>query len=286
MVGSLSGPRSKLRRAYKHIGEVEQIIEAFINSKPHRLVCEVQMDSPYQAFVKVRLRIAQEGPRATRLSNAVGDAVYDLRSALDHLVWELTIRNRGHHPREPIPLGHPLRRVGFPIFLDPAKFAPKKADGTLAKRGGGTDMMSGLLVKQRARIEALQPFGDPKHLLWVLGELALVDKHRHPHFTTAIHKVYARRPPYPYAFSGKTLWRHPGGPIKNNTQIARVLVQTARPMNPRRVKTYVDMYLKRTFGVAFAKGSPAEGQDVPLTLRWMAGMVSDIIGEFTPDLAP
>ncbi len=92
-----------------------------------------------------------------------GEAAHQLRSALDHLVWQLVVANTGEPPRG--------TRSGFPIF--------KTEEGYDAR---AASMIAGVSDGAARRIRAAQPFlagEDAERVLtWVLHELNNADKHR------------------------------------------------------------------------------------------------------------
>jgi hypothetical protein len=90
----------------------------------------------------------------------IGDAVHNIRSALDHLVYELAppeVRRR--------------RRTQFPIFMTEAGF-----------RNQGLQQIDGITGDERTLIEKVQPYNasDPPNddPLAVLNRLSNLDKHR------------------------------------------------------------------------------------------------------------
>ena len=89
----------------------------------------------------------------------VGEIAYNLRSALDHLVYALVLDNDEE----------PSKQSEFPIFNEEAAYqreAPRRLKGVLRDRSG--------------LIEAFQPFrgGIGRHL-WMLHLICNIDKHRH-----------------------------------------------------------------------------------------------------------
>jgi hypothetical protein len=89
----------------------------------------------------------------------IGDAVHNIRSALDYLVYELAP-----------PKVRRKRTTQFPIFLTQADF--------LGKSGA---MIEGIAGDERKLIESVQPYrsDDPRtHPLAVLNRLSNRDKHR------------------------------------------------------------------------------------------------------------
>jgi hypothetical protein len=100
----------------------------------------------------------------------VGEIVHNLRSALDHLVWELVIVETGKSPV--------TNKTGFPVFVDQDGF-----------NGRGKDpFLKGVGIEPMAFIETTQPFatGERKDSpLWHLHELSNWDKHRSIYVTGA-----------------------------------------------------------------------------------------------------
>jgi len=273
---------TKLSRSKLHVREVNQLIEGFLDLQPSPFVSKSTLYAPGDALVKSWIRISDQPP-LFELSDALGDALHNLRATLDHLIWEMGTR---HKPIPvPLPEDHVFRKLQFPIFLDPDKFAPKKASGAPTKGGGARDMLRGLEPGQVTRIDALQPYGDPDAALWLLADLNNIDKHRHPHFGAGVHRVSVTREPSP-SFPGFRLRReyaHKGGPVKNGTLVARMRVRFPEGYEPDRIETYVNVNLERTFGVVLGKG-PGEGREVREVLRTINRRVHRIVREFTPDV--
>jgi hypothetical protein len=80
----------KLRRARLHIDEVHQRIRALDASKPWSVGKETTEDPDSWAF---RFRIHRPIPADLRA--AVGDAIANMRSALDYAAYELAVRHAG-----------------------------------------------------------------------------------------------------------------------------------------------------------------------------------------------
>lgn len=91
----------------------------------------------------------------------VGEIAYNLRSALDHLIWQLVSANgKSTNPRHE-----------FPIFIDAGDY--DKSVG---------DQLRGLDDRQRGMIESFQPFQDNRSVgphLWMLHKICNIDKHRY-----------------------------------------------------------------------------------------------------------
>jgi len=150
----LDGCRAKLDRAHAHLRTLDAQIPAFLDSKPHVYRGEIDREA---SRYRVRVYIRRQPP--LRWSAIVGDLVHNLRSALDHLVWQLVILN-GSTPGD---------NHQFPILSSPQ---PKKFARLTAE-------VSPLAA---AVIERVQPYnggdGVDAHTLTALRELSNEDKHR------------------------------------------------------------------------------------------------------------
>lgn len=96
----------------------------------------------------------------------LGEILYNLRSALDHLVWQLVLAN-GQVPG---------RHNAFPIV---------RSDEDWAKQARGQWALSGVSESAVTMIRRLQPYTGGIHLpfnvgaFWKLHALCNIDKHRH-----------------------------------------------------------------------------------------------------------
>jgi hypothetical protein len=108
----------------------------------------------------------------------VGDCLYNLRSALDHLIWQLVLCNPPHRPS---------RKNMFPICTSPALFDEQLKKGRL----------KGVPESAVALIKGLQPNDTRDHPLFVLDYLHNIDKHRELNLITAVasdlHLVWTRK---------------------------------------------------------------------------------------------
>jgi hypothetical protein len=188
---SLDGPRAKLDRAKAHLHTLNKSVGAYKRSKTHEFIV-TQLDLESREKV-VHLRILRE-PKNPEWGLLIGDMVQNLRSALDHLVWQLVILN-GQEPR---------RQNQFPIIGTKPEYweIPKDRSESVRDR-----MLLGVAEEHRAFIDAVQPFnaGDnPQTALVHLSWLSNVDKHR------VIHGAFVLTgEPSPEMFDVTT--PHPGG---------------------------------------------------------------------------
>src|SRR5262249_28235966 len=96
-------------------------------------------------------------PPPLRLSLLIGDGIHNLRSALDHLAWQLVVANHST----------PNSETGFPI-----SDLPKNFKSLLHQRLGAASSQA------KAVCEGLQPYRGGKDALWRLHRLDIADKHR------------------------------------------------------------------------------------------------------------
>ena len=156
--------RLKLERALIHIGELERQTELFARSKPYTV--RVRKDARNGAVVGrlVAVKNPAVGPPDPTLALLAGEALHQLRSALDHKIHDLIIQNRKSAYRS--------RTTQFPIFVDGAKY-----------KKGAPAKIQGVSRAAAAVIESMQPYNrtpdDPtQDPLWILQDLNNTDKHR------------------------------------------------------------------------------------------------------------
>jgi hypothetical protein len=80
----LTGILAKLDRADEHLESIETEVARFLYGKPYEVVGELNEEDRAWYFI---LRVHREPP--VRLATLIGDTAHNLRSALDHLVWQL-----------------------------------------------------------------------------------------------------------------------------------------------------------------------------------------------------
>lgn len=258
----LIGVRAKTERAEQHIRDVEGAIRAF------------RLDA-YDVGEKTD---AQTGQCVYYLSRAdevppflgciIGDAIHNLRSALDHLAMQLHIAGDGGQDD----------RIYFPIFDSAERYE--------------TEMLG---EKQSARQDAVKLFNETEpyqggagHNLWLLNKLNNIDKHRrlnvvgvnfggfwtHPDVIRRL-KASAKANPaiiateMPPGYYFRTMDR--SDPLKVGDELFRC---------PARAK--LDAYDEFTFEVAFCEPSVVECQPVLEFLHDTSDLVRNIVDQFVP----
>jgi hypothetical protein len=76
----------KIERAKEHIRDLDAAIGDFLRDEPYRLGAKPH---PVAEIKHTTLYVAEVKPITSRLSLLIGDAIHNLRSALDHLAWQL-----------------------------------------------------------------------------------------------------------------------------------------------------------------------------------------------------
>jgi hypothetical protein len=167
---SLDGVRAKLQRADEHLETLAGEMAAFLNADPSPLGFTIPHFDPETKWHVVYAYVEEEPP--DRLGVILGDVLHNIRSALDHLVWQLVILNGGT----------PKKGMGgnsFPIALTEAQW-------TKALKGP----LLGVSEDHCAIIEKTQPYkqGDKAEQTYFgwLQFLSNTDKHQVVHPIVAI----------------------------------------------------------------------------------------------------
>ena len=156
---SLDGVHAKLARAEKHI-ETRRTPDWILRTKHMRHSPKPNPETnEIDAFVHL-----PDPPQA--ISLILGDAVHNMRSALDHLVYQLVIANAVL----------PTDKTMFPIC--------DTEEGFLSQAYKRRRLI-GVTHEPFAHIQAVQPYNLRKrggqfqtHPLWILDKLENIDKHR------------------------------------------------------------------------------------------------------------
>jgi hypothetical protein len=163
-----AGARARLDRARDQTAALEAEFQEFCDRDTHvvRELFDAETGRKRAEYVVTE-------PLPGTWSAIVGEIAYDLRSALDHVVYDLTCLENGG----------PLGRTGFPIFEDEARYDELTTRGEPAL-GSGVFKIRGVNPYAKAAIRSLQPFEVRKTaafeppMLGLLHELSAADRHR------------------------------------------------------------------------------------------------------------
>ena len=150
----LNGAYLRTERAGEHLTDLEGRIRNFIDTKKDNIPFQFDTDTcqilitPFKIKGDILLKIWPV---------LIGEIIYNLRSALDYLIFEMAFLDSGAEQQG----------TQFPIEHKPAGFNRRR-----------NTLLKGLRVKHIASIEALQPY---KGTTWthLLALLSNPDKHRH-----------------------------------------------------------------------------------------------------------
>ncbi|GEM_PF-1475439 len=150
----------KIGRAEEHLMALQTETVAWYKSEPYTGIKKRNADgSRYSVIAEIKNK-----PTLERWSLLSADCLHNLRSALDHMVYVIAVRDSGQSP----PPGE--KSLQFPICDTPEKFA------------GQQWRIGGLSDRVQAAIESVQPYNRPypdlPPLLGLLRDFNDVDKHR------------------------------------------------------------------------------------------------------------
>jgi hypothetical protein len=146
------GARLKVRRAKHHINDANGVIKRFIALKPYEFVAETNAAGGEDLIIRLT------EPLPESLPAIIGDAVHNLASALDHMMWELLVAENGI----------PDRRLQFPRSRSAEDY--KSVRSRMLKFGfqeKTADMLQELGVHP----------GGKNELVWKLLQTDITDKH-------------------------------------------------------------------------------------------------------------
>jgi hypothetical protein len=168
---ALAGIERKIARAHEHFGLLHDEMSAWDARRPWRLVPEIHDQGSKHFF---RLRFLE--PIPIDWAVILGEGIHDLRSALDQVVYWLTVDwSRTEFDGSAFPVYK--RRAGF-CQWDKRRKAWSRSSGMYKIRGVGPG--------PQAFIEALQPYPQRYRRfycrdLWTVHDLWNQDKHRLVH---------------------------------------------------------------------------------------------------------
>ena len=161
----LTGVNAKVSRAKDHIQTVKDEVISWQDSSPYAIAQETNTDFTRWVLVIRLLKPADLLRRnLLRWTLIIGDAVNNLRSALDHLIYAIAVHESGSNPPPD------EKRLAFPICDTAGEFKDT------AKR------IKSLSSDVRTAVESVQPYNRPHPtlpaLLAILRDFNNTDKHK------------------------------------------------------------------------------------------------------------
>jgi len=161
----LSGARAKVVRAIMHIEDLRDRIRQAGHPDPDVIPLRREYDREERAII---FHIEKMVEVADDWGLIAGDAIHNLRSALDHLAWQLALHHfNGVEPQKK----SIIKDIQFPIVADAVNWP-------------GHPHRKHVSPADAAKLEKLQPFyisapvSGGRHFLEGLAEFSNADKHR------------------------------------------------------------------------------------------------------------
>jgi hypothetical protein len=157
---NLDGVRIKLRRAYLHIQDLKKTLDPIMETanRPGNIIAE-QGEDPSKPIYRVQ-RVPAIDPLCSAM---VGDALFNMRSAFDHLAWQLVLLDGGT----------PCEYTKFPIYDSRTNQKGNPRNVTIQPQIQSPEIL--------AALDSVQPYQQVKPQednLWGVNHLNNVDKHR------------------------------------------------------------------------------------------------------------
>jgi hypothetical protein len=150
------GSTLKIERANEHIAHLDSLLETFIHSGFYDLAVEKDTDSG-KNFLRLTIKIALP---AERYALIIGDALHNLRSALDLAYHEAVIMCGGE----------PSKWTRFPVLDTREELISTKLDPALEKKQISLTVYNLIL-------DVIKPYKTGNPALWMLDDLNIIDKH-------------------------------------------------------------------------------------------------------------
>lgn len=260
-MATLNGCYAKLYRAEDHLRDFDALWKRGVDSGRY-------LSSREDEKGEVVYEVSFPEAEALAFGVRIGDVVHNLRSALDHLIWQLVLAN-GETPGA---------WNQFPLVRSKGSFPPKGR--------GGHSFIEGIGAEASRYIERAQRYigneSDWDYPLWTIVNLSNADKHR---VVTPVGQAF-RKPTVTWqeAIGGTQMGititsRHPGdstraarGPLEDGAEIFR--------RTPAQIEK--DMKYSITQELAFQEGSGLKGRYVSIVLSKASSEVRNLLDGAAP----
>jgi len=259
----LASVHAKVDRAEFHLNEINAALKVVWGSKPEADHIATKIN-PY--WYEVGVTVPEVEPVRPTLPLMIGDCIHNLRSALDHLAWQLSVNNNA-------PLSA-AEKTFFPICLTKSG---KAGFDKLVK----TRIMPFVSPAALAAIEESQPYAAydiPEEAdIWVLHKLDIVDKHRllliagQHCAVTEFTFTFPNHVPF-HQVIPNSQWK----PMEHGAEIIRFQIP-AEHCGPGKVHMQVDGVRAVQF---INTGLPCDGMPVEEVLHQLFSLVSGTVGDF------
>jgi len=251
------GVTAKIQRAEEHLKALNVQLAAFVEA--HQPTMRPEFD-PETLKYTIYVQNVTEPPIG--LGVLVGDVVHNLRSALDHLLWQIIVLSGGT----------PGGWNQWPIYDTAEKFTQQV---TVPYQRQKRSPLLGVTQDTFDAIEAYQPYRaeDPQqHALAILRDLSNVDKHQIVH--PSMFALTQESPKFTGNFHHVEVeWE--ASPIKEGAAVAHVTIYAASDAEVVEIETKVPVDIR--FGEIRIPGRK---------FTEMARIVVQVIGAFCESFRP
>lgn len=252
------GSRLKLRRAKRHLIELENITRELPRRQGYNFVVGPKADTGQFQLITMPI---QSMPM--EYSMVVGDAIHNLRSLLDHVAVALVA--------PPLGTGK-ANDAYFPTGVDKSAFIDARDGFTRTERKRVSGKMEGASADALSLVEELEPYGGGKNSLRALHDLDILDKHKL--IVPAVSRLTISKLE---ALAGDTRLLLGAADFKLNEDGTNLTALVDVPEGIDADNFKFDGNFEAAFEVVFAKGQPLEGQPIVPTLREIANVCEGFI---------
>ena len=244
--GLFQGAKVKIKWADRHLVDLANAAHSLPPDRHQNFLVSAKLD-----VGKVQITYMPQ-PMPLEFAALVGDAVHNIRTALDFSAIALTTR----------PLGTgKLRKTAFPSGRDLATFDSERKD-----------KMKGASVDALRLVEELEPYDGGQYSIRELHDLDILDKHKLLIPTTSIMNIERLNASFrdaPITLRGRDF---------ESVADGANFVATLDCLGIKSSGEFqLDDNLDATFSVVFGKGQPLEGQPIVPALTEISGVVKRFI---------
>jgi hypothetical protein len=239
----------KLDRAKLRMKELDNLLQSFHSAKPYKF--SAKPDPRYGTVISMD----EVAPVPDEVSLVAGDVLQNLRSALDHLAYQLYLKGGGAPGTG--------RHVSFPIYESKQAYDDNKARRT-----------RGMTQAATAKIESLAPYKGANDLLWQINELNNIDKHRIILLTGSAVRSMDIMP---------MLAHSAPEPLRSKMSNMKFFVKPADNSYPLKVGTVIQTHpaiKKVAFEIVLYEQGVIDGASLNETLTNMVSAVENVISDF------
>ena len=259
-VDRLEGVEAKVERAKHHVQELNAALQGFFATNPYVVGTKINPETREVIYHVVSVR---EVPPMIDVIG--GEVLQSLRSALDHLAYQLVLVGTGQ--------SGPFHHVYFPIFNSAQEY-----------QTGKTRQIQGMRQDAIDAIDAVKPYKGGNDALWQLHRLNIVDKHR---------LLVTVGSSFESVDIGPTMMRGLRGIMPDDQEIPDLALFLRPEDNLFPLKADDELFIDQpdaepnknqqfTFSVVLSEPGVIEGESLVETLHQMVDLVDHLIPIFRP----